>query len=78
MTGTDSTTTEAGRRPQKLCSSCGKNTAASYYWWLEETSVRFICRECRDSRAAAARSAPIPIGLESGLESLVHVDDDVL
>ncbi|MER3410193.1 MAG: hypothetical protein C4306_08860 [Thermoleophilia bacterium] len=74
MTASKGTTTEAGRRPQKLCSSCGRNTAASYYWWLEETNVRFICRECRDSRSTGTRAVPISIGLES----LVHLDDDVL
>lgn len=70
--GSDRATTEGGRRPRKLCSSCGRNTASTYYWWLEETSVRFVCRECRDTRAAAARVTPVPIGIES----LVRLDEE--
>ncbi len=72
--GTDRTTTEGGRRPRKLCATCARNTASSYYWWLEETSVRFVCRECRDSRAGAARAAPVSLGVES----LLPLDEDGL
>jgi hypothetical protein len=42
------------RRPRKRCSQCGANTAQSYHWWLEETSVDFICATCRGQAAAPA------------------------
>jgi hypothetical protein len=70
--GSETVTTEGGRRPQKRCSSCGRNTASAYYWWLEETSIRFVCRECRDSRATGARVSPAPLALEP----LVHLDEE--
>ena len=72
MVGRELTTTEGGRRPSKLCASCGRNTASAYDWGLEQTSVRFLCRECRDGRAAGARATPVQIPIEP----LLPLDDE--
>jgi len=72
VTRQQATTTEGGRRPRKLCASCGRNTAARYYWWLEQTSVRFLCRECRDARTATPRASPV----RAGVDELLRMEDE--
>lgn len=69
----EQTTTEGGRRPRKVCSVCGRNTASAYYWWLEESNVRFMCRECRDSRGAAPRLS----AAHAAVDPLLELDDEL-
>jgi hypothetical protein len=49
------------RTPRKRCSRCGTRTARAYHWWLEETSVGFLCDACRTRTALPAAKPPRPV-----------------
>jgi hypothetical protein len=57
--------------PSKRCSQCGTNTARAYHWWLEETSIRFVCVACRGLRPVPAAEPRRPAPLKGRVSAVL-------
>jgi hypothetical protein len=60
------------RTPWKRCSRCGAATARAYHWWLEETSVAFICDACRTRTAVPAPPPLRPVTPSRPVSDLLY------